>query len=496
MRKPEAVLAVLLAAVSAFALGLVLAGSFDRSPFRTASPSVPGFPDPGQERRVPGPQASLVDFADVIEVANPAVVNVTSTGREKLTDRTRRFFSGPLDFFGGRDPHEGLDLPQRGSASGFFIDKSGYLLTNDHVVERAERIDVTLLDGSTYRAEVVGRDSLTDLALLKVERDREFAAVPLGDSDRLRVGEWVCAIGNPLRLYDHTVTVGVVSFKGRTLFNPSFDNYIQTDAAINVGNSGGPLLNAEGKVVGINTAVSQQGQGISFAVPVNTAREILAQLKERGRVARGYLGVSLDDVDGTYQKELGLPEQKGAVVLRVSPGSAAERAGLKRYDVIVAVGDRPVPTGSTLVKAVSATAPGTDVRLTLVRDRRTVQVSVKLDERDASEVASADTAPPAPAKGAALGLTVAELTPELAAKHEMPAELSNGVVVTKVEPLSDAAAKGVSSGDLIAEINREPVMSVADFNALVSRARPGDVLLLYIVRRGNSFLVAKVRVED
>lgn len=494
MKRPEAVLTVVLAALSAFVLGLVIAGSI--APSGVSSSPVAAFPDPGP-RQSPPATSSAPDFADIIERVNPAVVNIIAVGREKLSEHTRRFFGNPLDLFGERDPHEGLELPQRGSGTGFFIDRSGYLLTNDHVIGKAERVEVTLVDSRMLRAKVVGRDPVTDLALLKLEAEGDYAAIPLGDSDRLRVGEWVCAIGNPLRLYDHTATVGVVSYKGRTLFNPSFDNYIQTDAAINVGNSGGPLLNRLGEVVGINTAVSERGNGIGFAVPINTAKEILSQLKEQGRVSRGYLGVQLDDVDEAYQKALGLGEPRGAVIVRVSAGSVAEKAGLKRYDVVVAVEDQPVASGSELVKRVSATPPGTRVRFTVLRDGKKQSVTATLAERDLEPGAQGEL--PAPGRGSAspeesVGLTLEEAPAEAVSRVGLPAG-AKALLVKEVDPFSSAAEQGIRSGDLIAEVNRRPVATLGDYRAALSGARPGDTLLIYVVRGPESGFVAKVRIE-
>jgi len=494
MKRPEAVLTVVLAALSAFVLGLVIAGSI--APSGVDSSPVPAFPDPGP-RQAQAAASAAPDFADIIEHVNPAVVNITAVGREKVSERTRRFFGSPLDLFGERDPHEGLELPQRGSGTAFFIDRAGYLLTNDHVIEKAERVEVTLVDSRSVRARVVGRDPVTDLALLKLEVEGDYPAIPLGDSDRLRVGEWVCAIGNPLRLYDHTATVGVVSYKGRTLFNPSFDNYIQTDAAINVGNSGGPLLNRLGEVVGVATAVSERGHGIGFAVPINTAREILPPLKEQGRVSRGYLGVQLDDVDQAYQKALGLAEPRGAVIVRVSSGSVAEKAGMRRYDVIVAVGDRSIASGSELVKRVSATAPGTRVRLTLLRDGQQDFVTVTLAERDVEPQASGE--PSAPERGnrgpeERVGLTLEEASPEARSRFGLAAGVS-ALMVKEVDPFSPAAEQGIRTGDLVVEVNRRPVGSLGDYHEAVSAARPGDTLLLYVVRGAESAFVAKVRLE-
>jgi serine protease Do len=493
LNRPEAVLTVLLAAVCAFVLGLVIAGSIVPSGVGS-SPTV--FPDPGP--RPPAPALSAApDFADIIERVNPAVVNITAVGREKVSQQARRFFGNPLDLFGRGDPHEGLELPQRGSGTGFLVDRSGYLLTNDHVIENAERVEVTLVDSRTLRAQVVGRDRVTDLALLKLEPPGDYPAIPLGDSDKLRVGEWVCAIGNPLRLYDHTATVGVVSYKGRTLFNPSFDNYIQTDAAINVGNSGGPLLNRLGEVVGINTAVSERGHGIGFAVPINSAKEILPQLKADGRVRRGYLGVQLDDVDGTYQKALGLAEPQGAVIVRVSTGSAAEKAGLKRYDVIVAVEERLVASGSELVKLVSATPPGTKVRFTVLREGKPQSFVATLAEREVGAVGQNDLPnPERPPRSPeeSVGLTLQEAPPEALSRVGQTAS-GRALVVKEVDPFSPAADQGIRAGDLLLEVNRQPVGSPGEYRQALSAARPGDTILLYVVRGPESAFVAKIRLE-
>jgi serine protease Do len=498
MRRPDAILTAILAAITSFVLGVVIASSLSPSSVRSSEPRGSFFPDSGAARPLLA-TAPMVNFADIVERVNPAVVNVTATGREKLADRTGRFFGNPMAPFGAPDPHEGMEVPRRGSGSAFFIDRAGYLLTNDHVIDGAERVEVTLFGGASLRAEVIGRDRATDLALLRVEESGDYPAIPLGDSDALRVGEWVCAIGNPLMLYDHTVTVGVVSFKGRTLFNPSFDNYIQTDAAINSGNSGGPLINVYGEVVGVNTAVSQQGQGIGFAVPINTAKDILEQLREKGSVSRGYLGVTLEDADDVYRKELGIGETGGAVVVRVLPGGAAERAGVKRYDVIVAVGDREVRSGGDLVKAVSSLAPGSSIMLTVIRDGEPRELVATLDARGSVEAAlleppSVKRPPPStPSPEDRAGLTLEILTDAARRRWELPDD-ATGLLVGSVGALSPAADGGIRVGDLVAEVNRRPVGSLDDYRRMLSGASPGDVLLYYIVRGGNTYFVAKVRL--
>ena len=261
-----------------------------------------------------GPAGTLpVNFADVVERVNPAVVNIDATVRGGNETRRRRPggeapdpFGSPFDLNGPRDRQ-----PRRGAGSGFIIDKDGSILTNNHVIERAERIMVKLSDGRTLRARVLGSDPDTDIALIKVDGQANLPVAPIGDSGTLRMGEWVCAIGNPLG-YEHTVTVGVVSFIGRKLFDASLDNYIQTDAAINFGNSGGPLINSRGEVIGINAAISSRASNIGFAVPINGAVSIIPQLRERGRVSRGYIGVALRDVDPDLQRSLKLTVDEGA----------------------------------------------------------------------------------------------------------------------------------------------------------------------------------------
>jgi serine protease Do len=471
MSRRFAVVTVGLAAVSAFLVGLIVAGSYvptsarSRETARAITSRAPAL----------APGAAAVNFADIAERLNPAVVNIDATSRGRLPEG-----HPPVPESSPRNPHGG-DVPRRGTGSGFVIDGEGYILTNEHVIDRADRITVKLSDGRSLRARLVGADADTDIALIKVESAVPLAVAPLGDSDTLRVGEWVCAIGNPLA-YEHSVTVGVVSYIGRKLFNTSLDNYIQTDAAINFGNSGGPLINSRGEVIGINAAISSRASNIGFAVPVNQATEILSQLRERGRVSRGYIGVALKDVDPDLQRSLGLPTSRGALVQDVTEGSPGARAGLKPYDLIVSVDGVPVVTNDELIRRVAARPPGEIVRLDVLRDRRTIDVRVRLGERPGREASNQPSQEPRPEPAAlpgTLGLGVKELDREFRERYKVP-ETVRGVVVTKVEPMSPAFDADIERGVVVLEVNRRGVATVADFERATRSARPGDVLAFFL----------------
>jgi serine protease Do len=425
--------------------------------------------------------SSALSFADIAARLNPAVVNIDATARGR---RARQLVEGgagrgPDDPFDPR--RRGADTPRRGTGTGFLIDPDGSILTNHHVIEGAERLSVKLADGRTLRAEVVGSDPDTDIALIKVAASTPFPFAMLGDSSTLRVGEWVCAIGNPLA-YEHTVTVGVVSFIGRKLFDPSLDNYIQTDAAISFGNSGGPLINSRGHVIGINSAISRQVSNIGFAVPINQARSVLKQLKTIGRVERGYIGVTLRDVDPDLQTSLKLARGDGALVQDVTPGSPGARVGLRPYDVIVSVDGQPVKTHDRLIREIAERQPGSSARLEYVRDGRTLSASIKLAERPrqptdrAATTAERSTQRTGPGE---LGLSLIEIDDSNAHRFDIPAGMT-GLLVQRVEPLSVAYDGGIERGAIILEINRQPVNSVAGFRRIVGASRPGDVLAVYL----------------
>jgi serine protease Do len=333
----------------------------------------------------------------------------------------------------------------------------------------------------------VGADAATDVALLRVEGGHDFPAAPLGNSDDLRVGEWVCAIGNPLG-YVHSVTVGVVSFMGRKLFDASLDDYIQTDAAINFGNSGGPLINARGEVIGINSAISSRASNIGFAVPINQAVAILPQLKTRGRVSRGYMGVLLTDVTPALQRSLSLGVSRGALVQDVNAGSPAERAGVHTYDVILDVEGNDIGGNEELIRNISARQPGTVARLGIMRDARRLTLPVKLAERPARDDVDPDGGDsldrqarpraPEPSPEVPLGLTVREMDRAFIGRLEVP-ETVQGVVVSRVDPTGAAFSAAIRRGFVIMEINRKPIRSVADYQRNITAAKPGDVLALY-----------------
>jgi serine protease Do len=406
-------------------------------------------------------------------------IDATSSGGSDSRRRRRPNLPDPPDLF----DNQRNDAPRRGSGSGFIIDADGSILTNNHVIEGAERILVKLSDGRSLRARVIGADADTDIALLKVDGQSALPVAPLGDSSTLRMGEWVCAIGNPLG-YEHSVTVGVISYLGRKLFDSSLDDYIQTDAAINFGNSGGPLINSYGEVIGINAAISSRASNIGFAVPINGATAILPQLRARGRVSRGYMGVTLRDLDADLQHSLRIPVSAGAVVQDVTDGSPAERAGIRAYDIIVGFEGSPVANDDELIHDISNRAPGTTAQIRLLRDGRELDIAVKLSERPSREGDRRrdDTAPaPNPASGqdSLLGLTVRDLDAAAFNRLRLPKD-TRGVLIARVDPLSATYDADVQRGTVLIEINRKPILSVADYNRIAATVRPGDVLTLYI----------------
>ena len=476
------VVTVSLAATVAFLIGLVVAGTMTPAPAVSAT-TMPAAAPRWIPARAPATQSTSAadeSFADIAERLNPAVVSIDATSQRGAQERSARPPDSPEPFL--RPPQGERDGLRRGSGTGFMIDGGGFILTNHHVIDGADRIMVQLSDGRTLRAERIGSDPDTDIALIKVESSRALPFAPLGDSDSLRVGEWVLAIGNPFA-YEHTVTAGVVSFIGRKLFDTSLDRYIQTDAAINFGNSGGPLINTRGEVIGINTAISSRASNIGFAVPINQASEILQQLRDSGRVSRGYIGVMLRDVDLDLQRALGLPSTEGALVQDVTPGSPGARAGLRTYDVIVAVDGKPIDGDDALIQLIAARSPGSAATVQLLRDGRALNVTLKLAERPQRDRQEGDAVPPQPAgrRGPLLGLSVREMDTRSAARYTL-AGSTRGVVVSRVEPMSPAFDADIERGHLLLEINREPVRDIDDYRRLTGGVRPGDVLTMYLYK--------------
>jgi len=485
IRKSRVVVLVL----AAVAAGLLLSAGFNLSKDTNAFLG-------GKDKEEKAPTAETVrmlpvDIPSLVREYSPAVVNISTT---QVVRYNRPRMRSPF----GRDPFEDFfnnffgNMPReqkrRSLGSGFIVSEDGYILTNNHVVEKADEVTVTLLDKEEYKAEVVGTDPKTDIALIKIKPEKKLRHVRLGDSDSLEIGEWVVAIGNPFGL-GHTVTAGIVSAKGRVIGSGPYDDFIQTDASINPGNSGGPLFNLEGEVVGINTAIIQGGQGIGFATPIRMATAILGQLKEKGKVTRGWLGVYIQKLTPEMAESLNVPEGKGALVADVMKDGPAEKAGIRSGDVIVRFDGREVEDQHELPQIVASTSPGKKVAVTVVRDGKQIELSVKIaemeEERTASGRGGADLS-----KG--LGLTVQEITPDIA-KH-MEIENRKGVLVTAVESGSPGDDAGFREGDIIRQINRQPVSDTDGFEKAMQKVKD-DKTVLFLVERaeGRIFLAVKNR---
>jgi serine protease Do len=449
----------------------------------------PALKEPGASLRL------LPDFTELAERLSPEVVNISTTSEAEQPRLGPRQFPGQQDpFHDFWEPFERFFGPmprrpfrQRSLGSGFIISKDGYILTNNHVVENADEIVVRLSDSKEYTAKLVGRDAKTDIAVIKIDTDESLNAVILGDSDNLKVGEWVMAIGNPFGL-ENTITAGIVSAKGRFIGQGNYDNFIQTDAAINPGNSGGPLINMKGEVVGINTAIfSRTGGniGIGFAIPINLAKELLPDLREKGRVTRGWLGVYIQKVTPEIAESMGLPRASGALVADVMPDSPAKRAGVEVGDVIIEYDGSPVRESNELPLLVARTAIGKKAKLKLIRRGKEMTVRVEVGELRDEEVAAA------PAAGEDFGLSVQPLTPEIAESLGVDPG-TKGVVVTGVEPGGVAEDAGLRRGDIILEINQQPVDGVSSYRNALKQAE-GKKSILFLVRRGQNtvFLALK-----
>jgi serine protease Do len=390
-------------------------------------------------------------------------------------------------FFNGQpgSPHK-----QRSLGSGFFISKDGYLLTNEHVIDGADEINVKLSDGRTFLATVKGADQKLDLALLKVEAEGQLPVVELGDSDNLKVGEWVMAIGNPFGL-EQTVTAGIVSAKGRVIGAGPYDDFIQTDASINPGNSGGPLFDASGQVVGINTAIVAGGQGIGFAIPINTVKDILGQLRTEGRVTRGWLGVSVQQMTSELAQSFALEEPRGALVAEVMKDSPAEAAGLKRGDVILTFNGHEIKDMRDLPRLVAATPVNEMVMLQILRDGKTREVKIKIGKLAETATGSQFTA--GSSDHDKLGLVIEEIDSTTA--KQLGLEANTGVLVTAVKPSSPADEAGMRPGDVVLEVNGKPTDNLSAFHAVTAQTSKAEILRL-LIRRQDSELYVALKVKD
>ena len=444
-------------------------------------------------------------FVSVAERVMPAVVHIDVTPkeaparergpqgrdpREQLTPperreferRFREFFGDDFERFFRQHPQMPERRESRSQGSGVIVDRSGVILTNNHLIENAGQIEVRLSDKRKFKAKLAGRDPKSDLAVLRIEGEGEFPAAELGDSDALRIGQWAVAVGNPFGL-DRTVTVGIISATGRRDIGvTAYESFIQTDAAINPGNSGGPLVNLDGKVIGINTAIVSVGQGIGFAIPASMARRVLPQLLATGRVTRGWLGVRIQSLTEDLAPSFGAKEGEGVLVADVMPGGPAEASGLRSGDVILDFEGQPTAEVPDLQRAVADTVPGTAAKVTVLREGRRETLSVKVGEMPADEPAVAS-------RGAERwGLTVQPITPDLARQFKLPA--GAGVLVSEVEEGSPAARAGIRPGDAVVEVNRRRVRDVSGFEEALGRA--DQDVLLFVQREGRSqYIVLK-----
>ncbi|HEY8369522.1 MAG TPA: DegQ family serine endoprotease [Thermodesulfobacteriota bacterium] len=425
---------------------------------------------------------SFVSLAKAIEnsVVNVQVRSKSPEARLRRQAPPFPFGPGPGPFGGPRTPRS--PIPRQGLGSGFIVSEDGYILTNNHVVEDAEEVKVRLRDEREFTARIVGRDPKTDLALIKIDvPDTKLPAVTFGDSDQLEVGEWVLAVGNPFGL-DHSVTAGIISAKGRVIGAGPYDEFLQTDASINPGNSGGPLVNMRGEVVGISTAIVAQGQGVGFAIPINVAKSLLPQLRDKGSVSRGWLGIVIQRLTPELARGFNVPEDRGALVSDVMKGSPAEKGGLKRGDVVVAFNGEPIKEVTDLTRRVAAAPIGSEAKVTVIRDGQRIELPITLGEMPSeTRQASVEEEP----SSRLLGMALQELTPELARQLELDEE--SGVVVTDVDQDSPAARAGIQEGDVIQEVNRRRVATVQDVEAAISAAKEAQPVLVLVKRDDGAF---------
>jgi serine protease Do len=465
----------------------------------TASPSL------ATNGAVPGVLAPET-FAELAKKISAAVVNISTEKVMKRPSVTRRMpgMPGPgpggpggPSPFGPEDPFKEFfekffgDMPKefksRSLGSGFIFDRDGYILTNNHVIEGSDKIKVKLVDGREFKATITGRDPMTDMAIIKIESPtHDLPVLPLGDSNAMQVGDWVLAVGNPFGL-SHTVTQGIISAKGRVIGAGPYDDFLQTDASINPGNSGGPLVNLKGEVVGINSAIVATGQGIGFAIPSSMANSIIPQLKEKGSVIRGMLGVQIQVVTPELAKSFGLKEPNGALVAEVNPGSPAAKIGLQRGDIIIEFNGTPIKEMHELPKMVAHTPPGQTANLKVLRNGKEKSFSVVIAEMKPEHMSQFMEQPEEKAEKSSLGMSVQELTPQIAQAFQL--KDTAGVIVVQVEQSSPAGEAGIRPGDIVEEINGIPIKNMKDYQANISQAKAGSSLRFLMKRRGKTMYV-------
>ena len=482
---------ILLIALASFFLGILLAGFIFVYIPENNTPEV--YPqEPSSPLFTSNLYASAlqsnprIDFVKIVDMVGPAVLKIEA---EKVEKRKIIGFGDEWPFedfwdrFFGTPREREQEFRQTAYGTGFFISPDGYILTNNHIVENTIKVTVFSVDKEEYKAKIIGTDGRTDLALLKVE-GKNLPYARLGDSAQLKVGEWVLAIGNPLGM-EHTVTAGIISAKGRQLQGslnvPEYQDFIQTDTAINRGNSGGPLVNMGGEVVGITSNIlSPTGGniGIGFAIPSNLAKKVIKQLKEKGRVVRGYLGVQIQPITEEEKKVLGLDTTKGALITGVEPGYPAEKAGLKRYDLIVEVNGEPVEDPNDLKFKIAEIPPGTEIEIKVIRDGKEKILKAKLVKLEPEE----EREPPT-SSGKDLGFSVLELTPRLSRRYGL--ETGEGLLITEVRRYSEAERQGIRKYDIILEANRNKIKTIRDLEDILKGLESGDALMLLLRREAD-----------
>ncbi|MFH1977031.1 MAG: Do family serine endopeptidase [Pseudomonadota bacterium] len=434
-------------------------------------------------------------FSTLAEMVGPAVVNIRTVKTAKSGNVFRNFNKGPFgeddptgDFFNkffNQNPQR--QFKQRSLGSGFIIEKDGYIVTNNHVVENADKIKVILKDQKEFDAEIVGRDEKTDLALIKINSGNSLPVARIGDSDALKVGQWVLAIGSPFGL-EQTITAGIVSAKGRVIGSGPYDDFIQTDASINPGNSGGPLVNMNGEVVGINTIIIAGGQGIGFAIPINLGKGIVDQLKKHGDVTRGWLGVTIQDVPSDLAEYLGIKDGKGVLVSDVIEGDPADKAGIKLRDIITEINGEKVESSRSLLKIVAGIGVGDIAKIKVLRDGTEKTFNVEIAKRMDEKIAS--TKDSIKGRSDEIGIRVANITQEMARRFNITE--TEGVIVVDVDPDGEAADAGIIQGDIIKEINRQPVKSLKDYTEAIGKIKKGESIKIFIWRDKVGFVIAKL----
>jgi len=445
------------------------------------------------------PAASAIEgitpgsFSDLTERVKPAVVNISTTRTYKGRSMGNPFGRSPFNdyfgddffnrFFGDIPQH---DLKQRSLGSGFIISNDGYIFTNNHVVENTDKILVKISDGKEYEAKIIGTDAKTDIALIKIKPDNGLPTVEIGDSDAVRVGEWVIAIGNPFGL-EQTVTAGIVSAKGRVIGAGAYDNFIQTDASINPGNSGGPLFNMAGKVIGINTAIVAQGQGIGFAIPINMAKNILNDLKTKGKVTRGWLGVSIQNISDDIAKSINYKGKNGVLITDVFKGDPADKAGIKVGDIITELNGKVIKDTHDLLLTTAGLHVGEKATVKVFRDGKEMLLTIFVAERkDKPEIAMTKKS------GEYFGIDVQEITRDLA--KQLGFTNGGGVIVTSVDEGSPADNVGIQPNDIILQVNKVKITSLKQYLVEMAKAAENKNVVL-LVKRGNSNFFVGLKVE-